>query len=73
MSYGLPPNAEQATLRYFHLRKANSRHHLAAFSVRREDFLAVAAQVNGGVRRFRIVQHPNIGILAELVILLLPP
>jgi hypothetical protein len=51
----------------------NSRHHLAAFSVRREDFLAVAAQVNGGVRRFRIVQHPNIGILAELVILLLPP
>jgi hypothetical protein len=27
MSYGLPPNAEQATLRYFHLRKANAHHH----------------------------------------------
>lgn len=51
----------------------NARHHLAAISARRENFLVEAAQVNGGVSRFRIVRHPSIVILAELVIILLLP
>jgi hypothetical protein len=51
MPYGLPTNAEQATLRSF--RKANAGHHLPAESLSRSSEFKVAGQVNGPVREWQ--------------------